>query len=56
MNPRARVLYLVATSIGVFWMARARFCKEIQIVNGLEPGNVAKALAGEDLGTIIFQD
>jgi molybdenum storage protein len=38
------------------YLTRARFCKEIQIVNGLERGMVTRALAGEDVGTIIFQD
>lgn len=47
---------LVVERVVVEYVARARFCKEVQIVNGLEPGNVAKALAGEELGTIIFQD
>jgi molybdenum storage protein len=37
-------------------MRRARFCREIQVVNGLVPGNVTKALAGEDVGTIIHAD
>lgn len=37
-------------------MERARFCREIQVVNGLVPGNVTKALAGEDVGTIIYAD
>ncbi len=37
-------------------MRRARFCREIQIVNGLVPGNVTKALNGEDVGTIIHAD
>ena len=37
-------------------MANAKFCREIQVVNGLERGNVTKALAGEDVGTIIYAD
>jgi molybdenum storage protein len=37
-------------------MKHARFCKEIQVINGLVPGNVTKALAGEDVGTIIYKD
>jgi len=37
-------------------MKRARFCKEIQFVNGLVPGNVTRALDGEDVGTIIYAD
>ena len=34
-------------------MANAKHVKEIQIVNGLTPGNLTKALAGEHVGTII---
>jgi molybdenum storage protein len=34
-------------------MANAKHVREIQIVNGLVPGNVTKALAGEHVGTII---
>ena len=34
-------------------MARAKHVREIQIVNGLVPGNIAKALRGEHVGTII---
>ncbi|MCC6997784.1 MAG: uridine kinase, partial [Deltaproteobacteria bacterium] len=33
-----------------------RYCKELQIVNGLRRGEITRALAGEDVGTIIFQD
>jgi molybdenum storage protein len=34
-------------------MTTAKHVKEIQIVNGLTPGNITKALAGEHVGTII---
>jgi molybdenum storage protein len=34
-------------------MANAKHVKEIQIVNGLTPGNITKALDGEHVGTII---
>lgn len=37
-------------------MARAKHQKEIQIVNGLTPGNITKALQGEHVGTIIHAD
>src|SRR3954453_6699051 len=37
-------------------MADAKHQKEIQIVNGLVPGNIAKALAGEHVGTIVYAD
>jgi molybdenum storage protein len=34
-------------------MDRARFCHEIQVIDGTTPGNVTRALAGEHVGTII---
>lgn len=34
----------------------ARHVKRVQIVNGLKPGNVTRALAGEDVGTVITRD
>lgn len=34
-------------------MTRAKHRKEIQVVNGLTPGNISKALHGEHVGTII---
>ncbi len=30
--------------------------KQIQIVNGLEAGNITKALAGKKVGTIIYKE
>jgi molybdenum storage protein len=38
------------------YLTRARFCHELQVVNGLRKGEVTKALAGEDVGTIIYKD
>ena len=35
------------------YLPRARWCKELQIVNGLKKGQVLAALRGEDVGTII---
>lgn len=35
------------------YLPRARWCHELQIVNGLRPGQVLAALKGEDVGTII---
>ena len=29
--------------------------EEVQIINGMVPGNITKALAGEHVGTIIFK-
>jgi molybdenum storage protein len=34
----------------------ARHVKRVQIVNGLVPGNIAAALAGEDAGTVITKE
>jgi molybdenum storage protein len=34
-------------------LASARYVREVQIVNGLVPGNLTRALAGEHVGTII---
>jgi molybdenum storage protein len=47
---------LVLERIVIEYLARARFCHELQIVNGLVPGMVTRALEGEDVGTIIFRD
>lgn len=37
-------------------MENATHRKSIQIVNGLVPGNLTKALNGEEVGTIIYAD
>jgi molybdenum storage protein len=37
-------------------MAHAKHQKEIQIVNGLTPGVITRALQGEHVGTIIHTD
>jgi molybdenum storage protein len=37
-------------------MADAKHQKEIQVVNGLTPGNITRALNGEHVGTIIYAD
>lgn len=34
----------------------ARHVKRVQIVNGLKPGNLTRALAGEDVGTVITKE
>lgn len=36
-------------------LAKARHLKQIHIVNGLKPGNITKALNGENGGTIIYK-
>lgn len=47
---------LVLERIVIEYLTRSRFCKELQIVNGLKKGLVTRALDGEDVGTIIYQD
>lgn len=37
-------------------MGRAKHRKEIQVINGLVAGNIAKALNGEHVGTIVYAD
>jgi len=44
---------VVVERVVVEYLPRARWCKELQIVNGLKPGQVLAALKGEDAGTII---
>lgn len=36
-------------------ITRAKLMREIRVVNGLKPGNLTKALAGEAVGTVIRQ-
>ena len=38
------------------FMLRARHTSEIQIINGLVPGNLSRALQGEHVGTIVYRD
>ena len=47
---------LVLERVVIEYLTRARSCKELQIVNGLKKGLVTRALDGEDVGTIIYQD
>ena len=44
---------VVIERVVVEYLPRAQWCKELQIVNGLKPGNVLAALQGKDVGTII---
>ena len=37
-------------------LLNARFIKEVQVVNGLVPGNVTRALNGEHVCTLITQE
>ncbi len=47
---------LIVERVVLEYLTRARFCHEIQIINALRPGLVTRALAGEDVGTIITKD
>jgi len=47
---------LIVERIVIEYLTRARFCTELQIVNGLKPGNITRALEGEDVGTLICKD
>jgi molybdenum storage protein len=47
---------LVVERVVVEYLTRSRYVREIQIVNGLVAGNLTRALDGEDIGTIIYQD
>lgn len=44
---------LVLERVVIDYLRRARFCKELQIINGMEKGMLTRALAGEDVGTVI---
>ena len=37
-------------------MKSARHVRSVQVINGLVPGNITRALAGEHVGTIITAD
>lgn len=47
---------MILETVVIQYLTRARSCHELQIVNGLERGNITRALAGENVGTIIFKD
>jgi len=47
---------LAIERIVIEYLTRSRFCKELQIVNGLKAGQITRALEGEDVGTLIHQD
>ena len=44
---------VVVERVVVEYLPRARWCKELQIVNGLKRGQLLAALEGQDVGTII---
>jgi molybdenum storage protein len=35
-------------------LTRAKLARSVRIVNGLVPGNLSRALAGEPVGTVIY--
>jgi molybdenum storage protein len=45
---------LVVERVVLEYLRHARHTREIQIVNGLEPGNLTAAVEGKDVGTIIY--
>lgn len=47
---------LAVERVVVEYLTRARFCREVQVINGLRPGELTRALNGEDVGSIIHQD
>jgi len=47
---------LAVERVVLTYLTRSKFCKELQIINGLVPGNVTRALEGEDVGSIIYDD
>ncbi len=46
---------LVIERVVIEYLTRARYTHELQIVNGLKPGQLTAALKGEDVGTIIYK-
>lgn len=62
--PRISVRELIAMDLGdlvieravLEFMLRARHTRQIQIINGLVPGNLTRALRGEHVGTIVYRD
>jgi molybdenum storage protein len=47
---------MILERVVIEYLTRARFCTEVQIVNGLRRGLLTRALEGEDVGTIIYKD
>ena len=45
---------LIVERVCLEYIQRSKWVKELQVVNGLKPGEVTKALRGEDAGTIIY--
>lgn len=47
---------LVLERVVIEYLGRARFCTELQVIDATVPGNITRALAGEDIGTVIYKD
>ena len=47
---------VVLERVVIEYLRRSRWVKELQIINGLEPGQVTAALRGEDVGSIIYHE
>lgn len=47
---------LIVERVCIEYLKKSRWVKELQIVNGLKPGQVTAALRGEDAGTIIYHE
>ena len=47
---------MIVERVVVEYLTRSRFCREVQVINGLERGQLTRALDGKDVGTIIYQD
>jgi len=46
---------VVVERVVLEYVTRAKHCKELQIINGLKPGMLTRALAGEPVGSIIYK-
>ena len=47
---------VVVERVVLEYVQRAKHCKELQIINGLKPGMLTRALAGEPVGSLIYKD
>lgn len=46
---------VVVERVVLGYLQRAKHCTELQIINGLKPGMLTRALAGEPVGSIIYK-
>jgi molybdenum storage protein len=47
---------VVLERIVIDYLPRAQWCKELQVVNGLKPGQLTRAMYGDDVGTVITKE